>query len=286
MRRIAAAAVLLFAAATAAAQVPVVATQFVITGKKFPDGLKAEKVTAEKEIGAAIARLALEKYPFFDWREQSAAAQPAAKFIVTLREEVVDDTRSAFYLDYQRQLAGQWRPEAVKLGLEPLYSAGKRSKPYTDRVTLGTDVIKRLTEQLDKLHKSDFEIGFIRKVPLCACTAVVGNGHTIVLQGFPWTSLKATKESVLYCDVAVRKLATDGTDFIPSGWIRLTDLEPISTWIGGHLGKIHCANADLDQWVPEQIQDALHQNRAPKIFVYVMQYDFDDSVKPAQSPDL
>jgi hypothetical protein len=285
MRRIAAAFALLFAAATQA-QVPVVVTQFVITGKKFPEGLKAEKTTAEKEIGASIARLAREKYPFFDWREQSEVTASAAKFIVTLREDVVDDTRSAFYLDYQRQLAGQWRPEAVKLGIDPLYSAGKRSKPYTDRVTLGGDVIKRLTEQLDKLHKSDFEIGFIRKVPLCACTAVVADGHTIVLHGFPWSSLKATKESVLYCDVAVRKLATDGTDFIPSGWIRLTDLEPISTWIGGHLGKIHCANADLDQWEQQRIQDALHQNRVPKIFVYVMQYDFDDSVKPAQSPDL
>jgi len=286
MRRIAVIA-LLFAATTAVAEVPVIATRFTITGRAFTAGMGAGKVQTEKEVGAAIARLVQDKYPFFNWREESEAVAPAAKFIVTLREEPVDDTRSAFYLDYQRQLGGKWRPDALKLGVDrELYTAGKRSKPYSDRVTLTADVIRRLGEQLDKLHKSEFETGFISKVPLCACAVVVANGHTIVLQGFAWSDLKAAKGSWLNVDVIVRKDATDGTGFIPKGWIRLTDLEPASTWIGGHLGRIHCANADLDRWEDQSIMDALHEKRGPKFFVYVMQYDYDDSVQPEQNPDL
>jgi hypothetical protein len=287
MRRIAAIIALLVGATASFADVPVIATRFTITGRAFTAGMGAGRVPAEREVGAAIARLVQEKYPFFNWREESEAASPAAKFIVTLREEPVDDTRSAFYLDYQRQLGGKWRPEALKLGADrELYSAGKRSKPYSDRATLSTDVVRRLTEQLDNIHKSEFETGFISKVPLCACAAVVANGHTIVLQGFAWADLKASRGSWLNVDVEVRKEPSDGIEFIPKGWIRLTDLEPAATWIGGHLGRIHCANADLDRWEQESIMDALHQKRGPKFFVYVTQYDYDNSVQPEQNPDL
>jgi len=289
MRSMAVILAMLFAAASAAADVPIVATRFLITGKSFTAGMGAGKVQAEREVGAAIARLAQDKYPFFNWREESDAARAplAASFIVILREEEVDDTRSAFYLDYQRKVAGDWRASPLKLGVaREFYTAAKRSKPYSDRVTLSGDVVKRLTEQLDKLYKSDFENGFIKNVPLCACTVSVQDAHTIVIKGFAWANMKATRESWLYVKVVVRKLPNDGPEFIPSGWIRLTNLVPAGAEIGGHLGEIHCANADLQgKWDQERIVDALNESRVQTIAVYVQQYDFDDSVQPAQNPD-
>jgi hypothetical protein len=178
-------------------------------------------------------------------------------------------------------------------GDRDLYSRGKRNVPYSDAETLSSDVVARLTELLDKTRKSDFEVGFIQKVPICSCPAVlpdpttVSDPHTIVITGFTWAQLKAAADSLLLVTVEVNKSRDDGPEFIAKGWIRLTNLEPVKAGIGGHLGQIHCANADLDQshWDQQKIKDALDRHRGAKMQLFVHEYAYDESAAPAQTPD-
>ena len=166
--------------------------------------------------------------------------------------------------------------DGIKLRLgshRVLYAAGKRTKPFNDRVTLEANVVERVRNDL-KDFDGEFEDSFIRKIALCNRKPKV-EGHMIVID-FPWEKLQTAPRSILNIVLTVRKLDTDGVprDFIVSGFVQLTDLVRSKAGVGGHLGNIRCAYVDTSQWHPD-IPLSLDARRIKKIAVYMERYYFD-----------
>ena len=265
---------LLTAGSAIAEELPILKTRFIIASSKFSLGLNKEKTAAENIISDAIAAVGKARYPFLDWRGQ--AANPAATFVVVLEQQEVNETTTAYFLKYNAYVTGPGL-DGIKLRLgshRELYAAGKRTKPFRDRVTLEANVVERVRNDL-KDFDEEFEDSFISKIALCTHKPKV-EGHMIVID-FPWDKLKTAPRSILTIVLTVTRLDTDGVprDFSASGKVKLTDLERSSkAGVGGYLGHIRCAYVDTSQWQPE-IPLSLDERRIKNIAVYMERYYFD-----------
>ncbi len=238
--------------------------------------MNEQQAEAQRTISAAIAEVGGERYPFLEWRADAAA--PAATLTVTLQQQDLTATTAAYFLKYEAAVRGPGR-DGIPLRLgsnRELYAAGKRNKPFRDRVTLQNNVVERVRQDLQTFAE-ELEDSFIRKIALCThAPKVDADGHSIVID-FPWAKLKTAPHSILNIELTVRKLDTDGLerDFIVSGFVRLTDLERSrDQGVSGYLGRIRCAYVDTDQWDAE-IVGALDERRIRKIAVYMQRYYFD-----------
>jgi hypothetical protein len=267
---------------------PIVKTRFVIVSRNFFLNRDAEKVEAQRAIATALAKTAKERYPFLDWRADDDPSEAAATFIVKLTQEELDETRTSYFVKYEGVVRGsERRPVLLRLGsIRELYSAGKKNKPFFDRVTLETNVVDRTDTDL-RTFATEFEDSFVRKIPLCTHKPRVDSSRHMIVIDFPWEKLQAAPGSILYIDVAVRKLDSEDDDpaFMPIGFLRLTDLERSGNAIGGFLGQIRFATVDTTEW-NQQIITALDERRIEKISVHMQRYFFSDSGGDrAENPD-
>lgn len=275
MKRAGIIAILLLTAGNAVAdELPLLKVRFTIASRKFSIGLSTQQAEAERTISEAIAAVGQSRYPFLDWRGD--AIDPAATLSVTLEQQEVNTTTTAYFLRYEAAVRGPGR-DGIPLRLgsnRELYAAGKRNKPFRDRITLQANVVERVEQDL-RIFAEELEDSFIRKIALCTHVPRI-DGHMIVID-FPWSKLKTAPHSVLSIVLTVKKLDTDGvvSDFIVSGTVKLTDLERSSdAGVGGFLGHIRCAHVDTNQWDP-RITAALDERRIKKIAVYMHRYHFD-----------
>jgi hypothetical protein len=277
---------LLTTGSVVAEELPILNARFIIQSRKFSLGLNREQSAAENQISDAVAAVGQSKYPFLDWRGQ--ADKPAATLEITLQQQEINSTTTAYFLNYEAFVRGPGR-DAIPLRLgskRPLYAAGKKNKPFNDRVTLEANVVARFEQDLQTFAE-ELEDSFIRKIALCTQTPKV-EGHMIVID-FPWEKLKTAPRSTLTIELTVRKLDTDGIerDFIATGSVRLTDLaRSRDARVGGYLGHIRCAYVDTNQWNAD-IATSLDERRIRKIAVYMQRYYFDPGggERPTE-PDL
>jgi hypothetical protein len=278
----------LVASQAIADDLPIVKTKFVIASRKFAIGLDAEKVEAERSIAAALARVGQTRYPFLDWRTDADPGEPAATLIIRLTQEEIDDTRTSFFMKYEGVVRGaEHRPVSLRMGsLRELYSAGKKNKPFHDRITLEANVAERAEGDL-QTFATEFEASFVWKIPLCTRMPKIDSTKHMIVIDFPWEKMKTAPGSTLYVNVVVKKLAAESaeSDFVPSGFIQLTDLERSGDAIGGFLGQIKCATVDTREW-SSKIAAALDARRIKKISVHMQHYFYSDSGGGrAESPD-
>jgi hypothetical protein len=255
-------------------ELPILKTRFVIHSRKFSLGLDTEKAEAEGAISDAIAAVGQRDYPFLDWHGD--ATDPAATLVVTLEQQELNATTTAYFLRYEAAVRGPGRDKIqLRLGSNrELYAAGKHHKPFSDRAALQANVVERVEQDL-RVFAEELQDSFIRKIALSTHKPTI-DGHMIVID-FPWTKMKTAPHSILNIELTVRKLDTDGTesDFIVSGFVQLTDLERSrNAGVGGYLGHIRCAYVDTNQW-DAKILAALDERRIRKIAVYMQRYHYD-----------